>query len=124
MRALLHLADASAGNGTTLLGIAAVLAALTPLGVATLNRRRRPGTSDQDEERDELADAALERIKLLKEDRADLQASLERCQSERRVLAAEGKLAATHIGHLEERLARTRAELHEAESKLERGEFP
>jgi hypothetical protein len=108
-------------TGTILIGVGAILATLTPIAVALVSRARREKNGDADTG---LAEDRKRHVRYLQERVDQLEAELSTCRAEaeveRKRLVAEGKVQLVHIGDLEARLVRTKADLAQAREDLAR----
>ena len=85
--------SAAGGDAATLVGIGAILAAIVPLAIAVVNRKRKPDTGSEDVE------LLTQRVAMLKDSVNDLTSDLERCRHERQTTEAELRIA--HLKTLE-----------------------
>lgn len=102
---------AAPDQSSNLLAIAALIAAVVPLGVAAITYARRDRSDTP------LDEDAVERVKRLKADIAELTRNVEDCRRERRVEHAEGRVKDMHIGSLEAQLAEAKKQLRKEETR-------
>lgn len=107
-----HLAATASENALALAGI---ILACTPLILAGAYRFRNRAPNEA--VATGLAEDAVERVKRLKADIAELTQSLEECRSQRRLEHAEGRLKDMHIGTLEAQLAEAKKQLRKEERR-------